>query len=260
MNVLCIRSLDPSMKKERRVYYQLKNLICCIMSPDEIDDFSINEKEIYNTISNLTNWDKDYLFDAMFMFYIVSESMTNKAIYEDKEPIWKDCLKMMKSITDENVYIRTFYYSGLVDYYGMNNRSFYRIPGCYSGYHMSYEEAFKEYIQESDESVRDILERYYQYREFLFDKYHNSEVNIAIFEILGLITSYCIVTGEFNIYDDLVNNLLNSSNVICERIELNGLLENIFSLRTKFDNPDIEKTVKYVIDLVSTKEKGNAIR
>jgi len=75
-----------------------------------------------------------------------------------------------------------------------------------------------------------------------------------------MITSYCILTKDYNSYDLMFNKLIEDHEQIHAKLELNNIKEVVNTNRFEGKHPNIGSYIKLILDLVKPNVKQKVIR
>jgi len=243
------------------VYEKLRTLVRCIKDEKQLEEFDKHDHEIMSELNNIINDNNKHLFNDFLIMCIFVEGSND--IYSNQNPVWPTLLKVIKSICSDDLYENIYYFSALLIFYNNFNVSYF-LPNdtyLYMERDENWEYIFNELLKDNP-VLRKILKKFSNDLDAMNDTYckDNKPMFKSLSTVLCMITSYCILTKDYNSYDLMFNKLIEDHEQIHAKLELNNIKEVVNTNRFEGKHPNIGSYIKLILDLVKPNVKQKVIR
>ena len=255
MNLISVKETGYSIYPVYNTFTRLRKVIECIRDEEEIISFKENEDLINRKLELLINDDNKHLLSALFLIYIVCQSIAYRI---PGERIWEKSLKIIEKVCSNNLDEVVYCYAGLPRFFlEENDKVVYPSEKWfYNEDNHNFEYIIKEVLKLDDE-LRLLLEKYSTIINDVIRKEYEDRMDIRknIITVLHVIASYCIVNKEYDKFDELTNSVLNNVEEISSKVAMNGLRDQLAMKKIVNGNPYAEQCVEFVLDVVNSNDK-----
>lgn len=255
MNLISVKETGYTIYPAYNVYTRLRKVIECIRDEEELISFIENEDLIYRKLESLINDDNKHLFSALFLIYIVCQSIAYRNV---GEKLWAKSLDLIEKVCSSNLNEIIYHYTGFARFYTEENEK-HVYPSekwFYNEDNHNFQFIMNEVLKLDDE-LRELLENYDEIiRDVIRIDYRDSlDIRINLNAVLRVIASYCIVNKEYDKFEDLAQHFLNNAEEINEKVALNGLRKQFSMDKVVEGNPYGEKCIELILDMVINENK-----
>ena len=250
MGLLCIKNYrfdDTTFN----VFCKLRDLITCIKDRKHLEEYDNNEEIISRFLHQIINDNNKHLFSDLYIMYIFFESVDFHL--ENKKTIWEKAQKIIEKGCSNDVYEAVYYYSAMIIFYSNHNVSW--LSPNDSFFKTSHEENWEYILKEllrDDFNNRFLLNKFNSYCEKI--EYDICKGDKQKFEslstVLCIITAYCIVINDYNLFDSMADKLLEDSEIIHAKCELNNIKEVVNTNRFEGEHPNIGQYIEFILNMV----------
>lgn len=259
MNFLCVQN-NYCSNHSQNIYYKLESLMKCIKDDKQIKSFHEHREEIMELLDTIVNDNNIHMFNDLFIVYVFLRSYS--LCKKEDEMAWTYLVQILKNYDTDDVNRIIFFYTAIPIFYLNNNKKFHGPDPLYfyTEWNFNYRIMFSKILKNDPENEK-LLKKTEYHQSIIESTYYKVGKSkwLSMSIVLIVVTGYCMVTKDYDSYNNMIENLFDNIDEIHNKIELNGIGEKINEHKYTGDHDNVEEYIKYVLDLVSKKDNVRVI-